>query len=316
PKSVSQAPIGILAPIKWRRQLMVLLLIVVLGISSVFAVGIGWLMYAQWLLPALLTPLTHKLSITVAFIAFAGEVVLLLLARRFLIQYTGDVAAYVSPFKVSRFEEIRHQIQLRGRDAARFIYSAKNGGEFLYDSVMVIGHSLGSVLAYDTLNDAINRDIHEGGWADGSSENAFRVTERTELLLTFGSPLDKTAFMFRIQKTQTEIDVREALASSMQPMIVDYAHRPSHWINLFSRSDWISGPLGYYDAPGNPRPQDVCNIENAGPILPSSAHTAYWTGALLPAVLHAALVGMCPSALSKPAKQAVLDAFPGCIEAP
>jgi hypothetical protein len=222
----------------------------------------------------------------------------------------------VSPYKVSRFEDIRKQIQLRGRTAARYIYSATNGENFLYDSVMIVGHSLGSVLAYDTLNDAINRDIHEGGWGGGSPENAYRVVDRTSLLLTFGSPLDKTAFMFRTQKTQTEIDVREALAASMQPMIVDYAKRPANWINLFSRSDWISGPLGYYDPPGNPESRNVRNIENEGPTIPSSAHTAYWTGPLLPAVLHSALVGMCPKTLSEAARNSVLEAFPGCVLAP
>ena len=84
--------------------------------------------------------------------------------------FAGDVAAYVSPYKVSKFEEIRRAIQDRGKRVARFVYSAEGEtpGQALYDKVFVVGHSLGSVLAYDTLNDAINRDIHQHGWSAGS----------------------------------------------------------------------------------------------------------------------------------------------------
>jgi hypothetical protein len=134
--------------------------------------------------------------------------------RGFLVEFAGDVAAYVSPYKVSKFEEIRRAIQDRGKRVARFVYSAESDtpGRALYDHVYVVGHSLGSVQAYDTLNDAINRDIHEHGWSAGSPEGAFGVVQRTKLLLTFGSPLDKTAFVFRTQKTETEFSVREALS--------------------------------------------------------------------------------------------------------
>ena len=68
----------------------------------------------------------------------------------------------------------------------------------------------------------------------------------------------------------------------MQPMILNLRQPSNRWINLWSRSDWISGPLGYYDAPGNPRPGDVINIENNGSTLAFRAHTEYWTGHLLP----------------------------------
>src|SRR5213080_2751829 len=59
-----------------------------------------------------------------------------------------------------------------------------------YSRVVVVGHSLGSVLAYDTLNALINEDqvcAKQRG-----------VVSKTRALITFGSPLDKTAFMFRL----------------------------------------------------------------------------------------------------------------------
>jgi hypothetical protein len=316
PRSVNGGPLGILAPRKWRRNVMLVGVVATVIAASVGDFWFGERLYHHWLLPAVTNPSAHVLSLIVGAILFLIEVAgLVLVVKGFIIEFAGDVAAYVSPFKVSKFEEIRHKIQERGRVAAQFIYSAKSGTAPLYHAVMVVGHSLGSVLAYDTLNDAVNRDIHEGGWADGSAANAYEVIKRTKLLLTFGSPLDKTAFIFRTQKPQAEIDVREALASSMQPMILDYANRPNRWINLWSRSDWISGPLGYYDAPGNPQPGDVINIENNGSTLAFRAHTEYWTGHLLPGVLHSAVIGICPRAIDEAGRQAILAAFPGCVVA-
>jgi hypothetical protein len=165
------------------------------------------------------------------------------------------------------------------------------------------------VLAYDTLNDAINRDTHENGWGPGSVADGYRVVDRTKLLLTFGSPLDKTAFVFRTQKTEREVDVREALAGAQQPLILSYTMRRARWINLWSPSDWISGSLGYYDAPQPLPGQGVCNIENPGSKRPDKAHTEYWSGPLFRGVLHTALTGVCPADVTEPQRSQVTSAF-------
>lgn len=199
--------------------------------------------------------------------------------RSALVQYVGDVAAYVSAHEVSRFQEIRREIQAVGRRVARNVYGSRapDGGALEYRDVLVVGHSLGSVIAYDMLNDSINRDLLlASSRGDGAR---LRVAERTALLLTVGSPLDKTAFLFRTQKD--ELPVREALAGAVQPMIVDYANRPARWINIWSPWDWISGSLEYYDACPVPAPfasRAVQNVRERGaPVHPARAHTGYWT---------------------------------------
>lgn len=221
------------------------------------------------------------------------------------------MAAYVAPFKVSKFEEIRRGIQERGRTAARFVYAARVPGTDrpLYDQVMVVGHSLGSVVAYDTLNDAINRDAAAGGWAAGSRALQYGVVDRTRLLLTFGSPLDKTAFIFRTQKKALEISAREKLASAVQPLIQTYDNRRCRWINIWSRSDWISGPLGYYDQPQPAPKRGVCNIENKGSRWPWLAHTEYWSGPLVSGVLHQALTGACPGDVPEEQRNQIIAAL-------
>jgi hypothetical protein len=136
--------------------------------------------------------------------------------RYFLTQYVGDVAAYISPFKDSKYDAIRTQIQQIGLKVGRAIYGFTGvPGIPDYQRIVVVGHSLGSVLAYDTLNALINTDLvcDPAGRRD--------VLARTSHLITFGSPLDKTAFLFRNQSNHPKDPLREQLAAGFQPLIVD-----------------------------------------------------------------------------------------------
>ena len=105
------------------------------------------------------------------------------IVRSFLIQYVGDVAAYVESQSLDRFAALRQHIKDLVVRRARAVYSFAE-----YDDVIVAGHSLGSVVAYDALNQLLLEEAQVPG--------APTVAQRTRLLLTFGSPLDKTAYLF------------------------------------------------------------------------------------------------------------------------
>jgi hypothetical protein len=146
--------------------------------------------------------------------------------------------------------------------------------------VVVVGHSLGSVLAYDTLNALINLDNVS---AAGARRN---VVQRTRSLITFGSPLDKTAFIFRTQSNHPKDQIREQLAASVQPLILSYKlFRPPtfKWINIWSKRDIISGELNYYDDPHthalDRRP--IENMIDPDAWVPLFAHTQYWKDPML-----------------------------------
>jgi hypothetical protein len=312
PKAKINCNVGELAPSKWARRGMALALVLVIVATGVATALLGIWWYGSWILPAVTDPGAHWVGFVSGVLLFLAEVLLFRrFIKNFVVEFGGDVAAYLSPYKVSIFEEIRHAIQDRGRQVARFIYSARESGSLLYDEVFIVGHSLGSVLAYDTLNDAIKRDTHENGWGPDAPATGSRVVDRTRLLLTFGSPLDKTAFVFRTQKMELEIDVREALAGAQQPLIQSYEMRRAKWINLWSPSDWISGPLGYYDAPAPDPPlgRGVCNIENPGSWRPDQAHTGYWEGPLVRAVIHTALTGICPDDVPEPQRSQIVKCY-------
>lgn len=191
------------------------------------------------------------------------------IARWFFVQFLGDVAAYVSSHTVSKFHEVREQIRDATLCVMRAVYAVEKDttADFKYRKVIVLGHSLGSVVAYDVLNTLINEDLLD--------DTKRSVVERTKLFLTFGSPLDKTAFVFRNQVSPGS-EIRESQAAARQPMIVSYDHRPERWINIFSPADIISGRLSYYDLKLPHPTKRVENVRDSDALTPLLAHIQYW----------------------------------------
>jgi hypothetical protein len=203
-------------------------------------------------------------------IAFSAKV------REILVQYVGDVAIYVQSNKLDRFDEVRDKIKTAARTVASAVFTAyksHSSTEFLYKHIAVVGHSLGSVIVYDTVNRLMLDD-----WL---SHNALNIAERTKAMVTFGSPLDKTAFLFTIQGSDT-LHIRERLASTVQPLITNYRRfRKLKWINVYSHNDIVSGKLDFYDLPGfqdkTTVPYEaVHNIIDHDASVPLIAHVSYW----------------------------------------
>jgi len=212
-------------------------------------------------------PAAPSWFVYVLLLALAG---VSLLVRHTLVQTLGDVAAYVQTHKLDRFNDLRNEIKKKIRTVADAIYAQD------YDRVAVVGHSLGSVVAYNTLNDLLNDD------ADAPPNEQRRVLERTRLLLTFGSPLDKLAFIFATQRRKTSW-TREMLSARVQPLVYDYRYRRTFdWVNVHAKRDIVSGSLDLYDAHPDldPRPptdyRPVENVEDAHARIPLLAHNEYW----------------------------------------
>ena len=205
--------------------------------------------------------------------------------RQVLVQYVGDVAIYVQPHTLDRFDALRERIKDCIFKTADTIYRAKSeDGRFEYGNVVVIGHSLGSVAAYDALNRMLNCDEYV--------DQKLRVAQRTGRLITFGSPLDKTAFIFANHFAR-KTDERAALGATVQPLvadedtrggehIADATERGIPWTNIWSRLDIISGDLDYYDYARETGGRNrVQNLIDHDAMVPLAAHTEYWDNPLL-----------------------------------
>lgn len=206
-----------------------------------------------------------------------------LVVRRFMVEYVGDVVAYISSHSVNKFNEMRKAIHKVSSDVAGAVYRAVGeDGQPLYARVVVVGHSLGSVVAYDTLNSLLIQDR-----LDGESAG---VQRRTAMLLTFGSPLNKTAYIFRNQRAKGS-EVRETMAAAIQPLISSPDNRTMPWVNIYSRNDWIGGKLDFYDLnPPDPKWM-VDNKEDEDARTPLAAHGEHWSNPMLSEVLKLAIVG-------------------------
>ena len=200
--------------------------------------------------------------------------------RLVLVQFVGDVAIYVMPYKLDAFNSLRKEIKDLVYKVGRAVYTldTQAGGAGGYAKVIVVGHSLGSVIVYD----ALNRLILE----DEASTSKLDVVNRTPLFLTFGSPLDKTAYIFSVQGNGTT-EARESVATAVQPMILGYKYRPKRWVNIYSPWDIISGSLEFYDPPiekdangviiqPSSKSQRVDNKRDPDATTLLIAHTEYW----------------------------------------
>lgn len=191
--------------------------------------------------------------------------VLILVLRRVLVDYVGDIAVYVTADAKQASYEARTAI-LKASTAALARLLRR------HDRVIVLGHSLGSVIAYDTINELLSRV-----WAspDAGTPPAQPPVDATNLgrlqgLVTFGSPLDKVYYFFR-EHVASDQAVRAQILSFLYSFRRGYSGRtygdfkfsyaapagpdPSafpdlgpgfRWINFWAFMDPVSGPLHFY----------------------------------------------------------------------
>lgn len=192
------------------------------------------------------------------------------LGTQVIVGYVGDVAIYTTTDEKSKFFPIRSKIL---EVSQALLESLLADGR--YDRVVLVGHSLGSVIAYDTLNRLnLKANLHP----------AFRPQlARLHGLVTFGSPLDKIAFFFR-EHTRADEYVRRGILDALhsfraKPLHPDAPQSPMTtqirpllgnfpWLNFFDAQDPVSGHLDFY--------ADVENRQLDMGARWGLAHTAYW----------------------------------------
>ena len=215
-----------------------------------------------------------------------GLIVLSVILRAMMIQFAGDVAAYIASHTLDRFQEIRTKIKDAVGKVAKAVYTERS-----YEGVVWVGHSLGSVVVYDALNALIMDDELTSQQPD--------AVKRTKLLVTFGSPLDKIAFIFAAQWVSVT-ESREALAASFQPLILDYERfRTIPWVNIWSPADIISGDLDFFDDLSKANGREVRNLVDTRATTPLLAHVEYWQNRLLYEQIYAGLARPVAAAVSR-----------------
>ncbi len=193
--------------------------------------------------------------------------------------YVADVAVYTNMDAKSKNFEARNAI-LDGSTAALKMLLAC--GE--YDRVILAGHSLGSVIAYDTINEILAEfNANPNPQQDDRPELALTLAQLGSLkgLLTFGCPLDKIYYFFR-EHVKRDQAIRAQILSMLHSFRKKRAGRDYGeftfnykfsqldeliWLNAWARMDFVSGNLQFY------RVDDQRQFPYRVPAL---AHLSYW----------------------------------------
>lgn len=200
-----------------------------------------------------------------------------------LADVVGDIALYTNTDERREAFQVRQAILKDARrEALQLFRSPRN-----YDRIFWVGHSLGSVIAYDLLNRLLQESASEPS-GEKNDEKPLTVKEIRKLagLVTFGSPLDKVDYFFR-----TRVEPKEAFRAQILSFLHGFRKKPSgrmdgpyrlapyrypelgasfRWLNVWSVQDPVSGHLNVF-------------LPDAQVELPfswkrfGSAHTDYWT---------------------------------------
>jgi glycerophosphoryl diester phosphodiesterase len=186
--------------------------------------------------------------------------------QNFVLEVVGDLVAYLAIDPKARLNGKRHEILAGCEQRIRELLS-KSGAEG-YERIVVAGHSLGSVVAYDALS-RLSRDVACGRFAA-------HLCDRLAGFISFGSPLDKVAFVFWPTSQESGRgsanaweSLRRNLYAGMLPHF--YGIRSSRalelqtevsqpqgsvlddlpWVNYYCDRDLISGRLDAYEGVEN-----------------------------------------------------------------
>ena len=196
----------------------------------------------------------------------------------------GDIAIYNTTDAKSKFYAVRKAILDGAVNALRYLLEpARAAGpyrpeDWRYGRVILAGHSLGSQIAFDTIN-RLNQMIHQGElrgcdtagcFTDGTNRLRIRamdhISEMLCGLVTFGSPLDKMAFFFREhtgkdqylrsqiiehfhgfkQRPWSDRETDPARRLVTAPGLFSRLFDEIRWRNYYDQGDLVSGSLDYY----------------------------------------------------------------------
>ncbi|MFW5829028.1 MAG: hypothetical protein ACOCXA_02095 [Planctomycetota bacterium] len=208
--------------------------------------------HLRWLSPALAVLDLIRLPR----IPWIGGIINHLVGRgqRIILQVIGDLAVYTNSDLRDEHYRVRRAILDGAVERLRTILM-----DTTTTRVVVVGHSLGSVVGYDAINRLLllaHVDVELRA-----------ALPKLQGFITFGSPLDKMALFFRYHSADDQILRQQLLAHhhrfKARSMILATPDQPLEdpfeadldrhirWTNLYSSDDPVSGRLDFYDCDEN-----------------------------------------------------------------
>ncbi len=192
--------------------------------------------------------------------------------------YVADVAVYTNMDAKSKSYVTRNAILDGSTAALKMLLTSPN-----YDRVILAGHSLGSVIAYDTINDLLSERNATPLAPPDTPDPYLALPQLQKLtgLVTFGCPLDKIYYFFR-----EHVKRDQAIRAQILSMLHSFRKKPSGrdygeftfnyrfgqlddliWLNAWAKMDFVSADLQFYF---------VDNQREFPYAVPALAHLSYW----------------------------------------
>lgn len=161
--------------------------------------------------------------VVVAFVLVVVLVTTVLRAgSRFLAESLGDVQVYAERDENGEHFEARERVLQEAEDTFALIAARE------YQQIVVIGHSLGAVIAFTAL-DRLGHRIPE-------------LLPRVEAFITFGSALEKVRFFFERRK-EADAKAEDRLVRPAQRIAEGKV-----WLNLWYANDVVANPITTFDS--------------------------------------------------------------------
>ena len=194
-------------------------------------------------------------------------------SQKLLMDDLGKIAMYTSMNKKSGHYTRRDEILGGAIKMLRFVLDR-------YDKVYLVGHSLGSVVAYDAIS-KLNIQASNG-------EIELKKVMKIAGFVSIGSPLDKIVFFFRqkisdndrlrdfivkkIKGVRTKyIDDNEMYSQDFLNQIQEFLPK-FKWLNFYHLNDPVSGFIDFFDVDENIE----CTFEDPKANKWGVAHHSYW----------------------------------------
>ena len=153
------------------------------------------------------------------------------------------------------------------------------GKPHVFDQVVWVSHSLGTVISYNVLGDILRR-CQEFRKKSQKIAQVERVERGISGFVTMGSPLDKVHHLFHdtgVLRTWP----KEYLPGGTQSLWERPSQTTAFWTNFHYNSDPVSGQLDAFKSPNRKDENLVTNIHPGGLRFLGFSHTSYWSDRLI-----------------------------------
>lgn len=158
----------------------------------------------------------------------------ILFIRRYVREWIGDVKIWVTYQETANNYEIREKILSQAERIFSHVIQKHNG---FNERVIVLGHSLGSTIAYETLLSLARKQL--------TNNTSKLQMSKISHFFTYGSPIDKIHYFFeaRSMKNNTKSSVLRQLREKPIDYLLNNSDCKLKWFNFHDHGDAIGGPL-------------------------------------------------------------------------